>query len=41
MTKKNKLSSSEKVSEGDINLSPQRKAWSETYISKETHDLLS
>ena len=41
MTKKNKLSSSEKVSEGDINLSPQRIAWSETYISKETHDLLS
>ena len=41
MTKKNKLSSSEKVSEGDINLSPQRKAWSEAHINKETQNLLS
>jgi 4-aminobutyrate aminotransferase len=41
MTNKNKLSSREEVSEGDINLSSQRKAWSETYISQETHDLLS
>ena len=41
MTKKNKLSSSEKVSEGDINLSPQRKAWSEAHINKETKNLLS
>ena len=41
MSKKNKLSSSEKVSEGDINLSPQRKAWSEAHISKETKNLLS
>lgn len=41
MTKKNKLSSSEKVSEGDINLSPLRKAWSEAHINKETQNLLS
>lgn len=41
MTKKNKLSSSEKVSEGDINLSPQRKAWAEAHINKETKNLLS
>ena len=41
MAQKYSLKPKASVSEGDVNLSPQRAAWSAAHIDASTHDLLA